>query len=423
MSVASILNKNGLINSNWIDGSTSSGVQSISSGDGIIVEGGNTANPTIIARNQLENISEGEGIRVQQLSLSTIISNDGVLGITAGSSNVTIDSSNRGYPSISVSTTGMDISAGLGIDISGTQTNPIITNNGIIEITAGEGINVVFPLINPDARFPTIVNRGIITMVDGTGINIDYTSDPHRPTVNSTAVLALTAGKFITIDGSNNNLTIDAVVPEAVTSVTAGDGINVDNTDPLNPIVSNTGVLALTAGTNITINGSNSNLTINNPVYLGQWYKASSQTAGSGTTNVTFSNATSWSDLSGYIGLTNSSTFTTIKKGIYQLDFVISNAPNTASWQTNDCARIIAISITRGGNSSYLFPLSQWIHNSPATNQYGTVSATTELDVGDVIRLQLVQTLQSGLTSIGGVSATIPTDYNTSFTWRFIKEY
>lgn len=264
MSVASILNTNGKIDSSWIEGSTSSGVQSISGGEGIIVNGGTTANPTVIARNQLENISEGEGIRVQQLALSTIISNDGVLGITAGSSNVTIDSSNRGYPSISVSTTGMDISAGLGIDISGTPTNPIITNNGIIEITAGEGINVVFPLINPDARFPTIVNRGIITMVDGTGINIDYTSDPHRPTVNSTGVLALTAGDGIALSGENSNITISATggPSSGVASVQAGDGISIQGTSS-DPIVVNTGVLALTAGTGVSIDGSNNNLTIN----------------------------------------------------------------------------------------------------------------------------------------------------------------
>ena len=48
-----------------------------------------------------------------------------------------------------------------------------------------------------------------------------------------------------------------------VVSVVAGTGIAVDSTDPANPVVSNTGVLSVTAGSNITIGGTAQNPTIN----------------------------------------------------------------------------------------------------------------------------------------------------------------
>lgn len=48
-----------------------------------------------------------------------------------------------------------------------------------------------------------------------------------------------------------------------VTSVVAGTGISVDSTDPANPVVSNTGVLSVTAGTNVTVTGTAQNPIIN----------------------------------------------------------------------------------------------------------------------------------------------------------------
>jgi hypothetical protein len=49
-----------------------------------------------------------------------------------------------------------------------------------------------------------------------------------------------------------------------VTSVNSGTGISVDNTDPDNPIINNTGVLSNIAGTGISISGAIGNSTITN---------------------------------------------------------------------------------------------------------------------------------------------------------------
>jgi hypothetical protein len=75
---------------------------------------------------------------------------------------------------------------------------------------------------------------GIDSIVAGTGIAVDNT-DPDNPVISNTGVL----------------------------SVSSGAGISVDVTDPQNPIVINTGVLSVTAGSNITIGGTAQNPTIN----------------------------------------------------------------------------------------------------------------------------------------------------------------
>lgn len=77
-------------------------------------------------------------------------------------------------------------------------------------------------------------------------------------------------------NSTNNEVTISAIIPanNAVQSVSAGDGITVNNTDPKNPIISNIGVRSITAGSNITIDNSNPRIPI-------------ISTTGSGITSVT----------------------------------------------------------------------------------------------------------------------------------------
>lgn len=81
-------------------------------------------------------------------------------------------------------------------------------------------------------------------------------------TVTNEGVLELTAGANVTITGTKDNYTINSSASGgAVDSVIAGAGISVSGTTDVT--VSNTGVLALTAGSNISITGTNDNLTIN----------------------------------------------------------------------------------------------------------------------------------------------------------------
>lgn len=75
---------------------------------------------------------------------------------------------------------------------------------------------------------------GIESIVAGTGINVDNT-DPDNPVVSNDGVL----------------------------SVSGGAGVSVDITDPQNPVVINTGVVSVTAGSNVSITGTPENPTIN----------------------------------------------------------------------------------------------------------------------------------------------------------------
>lgn len=79
---------------------------------------------------------------------------------------------------------------------------------------------------------------GIVASVGaGTGISVDST-DPANPVVSNTGVLSVTAGSNVSITGTAQNPIINATVPPSgVETIVAGTGIDVDATDPANPVV------------------------------------------------------------------------------------------------------------------------------------------------------------------------------------------
>lgn len=103
---------------------------------------------------------------------------------------------------------------------------------------------------------------GITAVVAGVGVAVNSITNPQQPVVSTNLV----AGANITFTqpvSPSTALTISAVVPEAVLSVVAGTNIGVDNTDPLNPVVSYTGpsggggITAVIAGTDISVDNTN----------------------------------------------------------------------------------------------------------------------------------------------------------------------
>jgi hypothetical protein len=106
----------------------------------------------------------GEGIDIQNGDTQPIITNTGVLTATAGN----------------------------GISNVGTGQNPIFQNEGIIAITPGAGISV------SPGQDATITNDGVRTATAGTGIEIDGTNDI---TVYNLGVLSVSNGSSITIGG------------------------------------------------------------------------------------------------------------------------------------------------------------------------------------------------------------------------------
>ena len=94
------------------------------------------------------------------------------------------------------------------------------------------------------------------------GASIDLNLTSGSGTDNS--LVTLTPAGGITITQAGNIVTIDSSALGIVDSVVAGTGISVNNTDPVNPIVSNTGVLSNIAGTGISISGATGDSTITN---------------------------------------------------------------------------------------------------------------------------------------------------------------
>jgi hypothetical protein len=76
------------------------------------------------------------------------------------------------------------------------------------------------------------------SVVAGTGIQVNAT-DPANPIVTNTGVLSVVAGTNVTVDDTNpQHPIVSATGGGIVDSVVAGAGIAVDDTDPTNPIVS-----------------------------------------------------------------------------------------------------------------------------------------------------------------------------------------
>lgn len=150
----------------------------------------------------------------------------------------------------------------------------------------------------------------------------------------------------------------------------------------------------------------------------GQWYKIATQTASSGDTSVTFSNATSWSDTS-TISKLNTTTFQVNKKGLYQLEFNVSNNANTGTWTNTLKNTTILITRPPTAQSSVLVQSTSVL---TGISYNGSVTGTIALEVGDTIICRVTQTLTAGQTQIGAQSGASPIDLNTSFTWMLLKE-
>ena len=85
-------------------------------------------------------------------------------------------------------------------------------------------------------------------------------SEAHAPIANLVEGDNIT---FTPVDGRGTYRVDAAGSADAVLSVSGGVGIDVDNTLPQQPIVNNTGVLTVTAGTNVTVTGTAQNPVIN----------------------------------------------------------------------------------------------------------------------------------------------------------------
>lgn len=194
---------------------------------------------TIVLTNNLGNYSAVNLVRGSGISLlsdgsnSITVANTGVLSVTTSNSNF----------------------------INLTPTAQATGNAVITALLSATGSAGSSNYLRGDNTWSTPVNT--ITTTDGAFINLT----PNTATNGSVTITA-----DISATGTPTSLTFLRgdnawAVPAGggtVTSVNAGVGIAVDNTNPFDPIVSNTGVLSNIAGTGISISGATGNSTITN---------------------------------------------------------------------------------------------------------------------------------------------------------------
>jgi hypothetical protein len=150
-----------------------------------------------------------------------------------------------------------------------------------------------------------------------------------------------------------------------------------------------------------------------NNLFIGQYYKSTNQTAGSGSVNITFDRSQPWNNGNYITQVTGSTTqFVVNQEGLYQLEFALNVFGNSATWTAGKSANI---NIVRGSTQSLL---SSTI-TPPSTNGYAAqVTGTLYLQKGDIIQCNNNGVLTAGSVLIAGLANLF--DFNTTFTWTFI---
>lgn len=116
--------------------------------------------------------------------------------------------------------------AGQGIAVQDGDTEPLISNTGVLTASAGTG------LLNVGTeQDPIFQNEGIIGITPGAGISVSPGQDA---TITNDGILTLTPGAGISISGGQNA----TIQNEGVVSISNGTGISIGGA-PTTPIISN----------------------------------------------------------------------------------------------------------------------------------------------------------------------------------------
>lgn len=189
------------INATTVGGTTSLEANLVA-GNGIQISlsGANTSK-------QINNIgvlnltSANSGISINQPAGAVQLTNNGVLELTAGSgiaisgtkANYTISATNDGDV-LSVS------SGGAGISITGTAQNPVVNNTGVVAINGGTGISVSSATGSPTIALQNAGTAG--TYTHPTSFTTDAQGRVVSATSGSTPVASVGAGTGITLTGT-----------------------------------------------------------------------------------------------------------------------------------------------------------------------------------------------------------------------------
>ena len=144
--------------------------------------------------------SANAGLSINQPAGTVQLTNNGVLELTAGS-GVAITGTKSNYTiSATNSADVLSVGAGTAISITGTAQNPIVNNTGVVAINAGTGISVSSATGSPTIALQNAGTAG--TYTHPTSITTDAQGRITSATAGTTPVASVSAGTGITVGGT-----------------------------------------------------------------------------------------------------------------------------------------------------------------------------------------------------------------------------
>jgi len=240
-------------------------LNSIVAGTDVVIDSTDPNNPIInFNGSTFEAVIAGNEIIIDNTDPDNPIvstTENSLLAVTGGA-NVTIDNTNPRIPIVNALSGITSLQAGTNVTIDATNPNsPIISatggSGGLNSIVGGTDVSVditdpLNPIVNSTVTVPTqtsdLTNNGSdntstyvendeLATVATTG---DYEDLINLPTIPTPGILTIVAGSNITVDNTNplNPIVSGSGGSGGITSIVGGTNVNVNNTDPLNPIIS-----------------------------------------------------------------------------------------------------------------------------------------------------------------------------------------
>ena len=204
----------------------------------------------------ITTINAGTGITVTGAGVSRTIATN----LSAADARLTITPS-TGTQLVLTNTCPASVVAGGGINITGTNATGRTVALGTVG-TAGGYLNPTSVTTDVYGRVTAITagSAPVTSVSAGPGISIGGSTT--NPTINNTGVLSVSNGSGISIGGTTSNPTIVNTGVLGLTSSNAGAGITIGGSSTV-PLISNSGVRTITAGSGITLGGTAQNPVIN----------------------------------------------------------------------------------------------------------------------------------------------------------------
>ena len=248
----------------------------------------------------------------------------------------------------------------------------------------------------------------------------------------SATLASATASSALSLAGTAESTAISALALATTAEATAvsAQATAVDAQTTANQALSQSGVTNINlrtgaiwfnGGTNIQLTNIDNTFGWNLITYQATYYKSASQNLTSGNTDITFNSTGAWNNDNGYITHTSDTTdFTVVTSGLYQLNFNATIVANGATWTTLT-NKGITLDITRPPIPEQTI-INQNALMASAVNYSQSLSTNFYLIAGDIINLRVT----NNFTIVGpsppvalGVTNTF--DLNTFFSWKFIS--